>query len=52
MQENGCHGAVGFVDLRMLQTDFAKEQEGEIQQRAFVKAVTNPYTQICYFFNS
>lgn len=37
MQENYCHGAVRFVNLRKLQRDVAKEQEGEIQERAFVK---------------
>jgi hypothetical protein len=46
------HGAVRFVDLRMLQRDVAKQQEGEIQERAFVDAVTNPYTQSCIFFSS
>jgi hypothetical protein len=52
MQENDCHGADGLVDIRMLQRDVAKEQEGEIQERAFVNAVTNPYTQSCNFFSS
>lgn len=44
MQKNDCHGAFRFVDLRILQRDVAKEQEGEIQERAFVDAVTNSYT--------
>jgi hypothetical protein len=47
MQENDYHGAVRFVDLRMLQRDVAKQHEGEIQEQAFVDAVTNPYTQSC-----
>jgi len=36
----------------MLQRDVAKEQDGEIQEQAFVNAVTNPYTQSCNLFSS